>query len=164
VAAAGNTVTRGTAVAACGGVAKDISDLVIKLEDDGYIPNAGIARTGLRGMIRGLGAAQTNLVSAALGSQLGVGLVRRRHQLPMRGLWPTAVSTVEGSSGLHPTRIGVRSDFTLITEGHHRRRERDHLARFDSVRDSCAVAFRSVEDPRNDQLRPPVKRTLPLRP
>src|SRR5262245_34247330 len=42
-AAAGNTVTRGTATAADGGVAKDISDLIVKLEDDGYIPNAGIS-------------------------------------------------------------------------------------------------------------------------
>src|SRR5580765_4352700 len=42
---AGNSIVRGTAVAADGGIAKDISDLILKLEDDGYVPTAGIART-----------------------------------------------------------------------------------------------------------------------
>jgi len=120
-AAAGNTVTRGTATAADGGVAKDISDLIIKLEDDGYIPNGGIARTGLRGLIRGLGAAQDALVSAALGSQLSVNdWYGVDMTYPMRGLWPTAVSTTEAIVGdFSQLVIGVRSDFTykLITEG-----------------------------------------------
>jgi hypothetical protein len=120
-AAAGNTVTRGTAAAVDGGVAKDVADLILKLEDDGYLPSAGIARTGLRGMIRGLGAAQAATVSASLGSQLtvndwyGVDIT-----YPMRGLWPTAVSTVEAIIGdFTQLVVGVRSDFTykLITEG-----------------------------------------------
>jgi HK97 family phage major capsid protein len=38
--AAGNSVVRGTAAAVDGGVAKDISDLIVKLEDDGIIPTA----------------------------------------------------------------------------------------------------------------------------
>src|SRR5262245_48014268 len=88
---AGNSVVRGTATAADGGVAKDISDLIVKMEDDGYIPNGGIARTGLRGLIRGLGAAQTQVVSAALGSQLSVNdWYGVDISYPMRGLWPTA--------------------------------------------------------------------------
>lgn len=118
---AGNSVVRGTAIAADGGVAKDISDLIIKLEDDGYVPSGGISRTGLRGLIRGLGAAQTQTVSAALGAQLstndwyGVNIT-----YPMRGLWPTAVSTVEAIIGdFSQLVVGVRQDFTykLITEG-----------------------------------------------
>jgi hypothetical protein len=120
-AAAGNSIVRGTAIAADGGVAKDISDLIVKMEDDGYIPTGGIARTGLRGLIRGLGAAQAQSVSAALGSQISVsdwyGVDMR---YPMRGLWPTAVSTVEAIVGdFSQLVIGVRQDFTykLITEG-----------------------------------------------
>jgi HK97 family phage major capsid protein len=119
--AAGNNIVRGTATAADGGLAKDLSDLVGKLEDDGYVPDGGIARTGLRGMIRGLGAAQTQVVSAALPGSVtpdnwwGVPI-----QYPMRGLWPTGVSTVEAIIGdFTQLVIGVRRDFTykLITEG-----------------------------------------------
>jgi hypothetical protein len=119
--AAGNSIVRGTAVAADGGVAKDISDLIVKLEDDGYIPTGGIARPGLRGYIRGLGAAQAAVVSNAYGTGLttddwyGVNIT-----YPMRGLWPTAISTVEAIIGdFSQLVIGVRSDFTykLITEG-----------------------------------------------
>jgi hypothetical protein len=118
---AGNSVVRGTAAAVDGGVAKDISDLIVKLEDDGIIPTSGIARTGLRGLIRGLGAAQEASVSNALGDQLsvsdwyGVNLT-----YPMRGLWPTAVSTVEALIGdFSQLVVGVRRDFDykLITEG-----------------------------------------------
>ena len=120
-AAAGNTITQGTATAADGGVAKDISDLIVKLEDDGYIPNSGIARPGLRGAIRGLGAAQTNVVSAALGGQLSVSdWYGVNISYPMRGLWPTAVSTVQAIVGdFSQLVVGVRQDFTykLITEG-----------------------------------------------
>jgi hypothetical protein len=118
---AGNSVIRGTATAAAGAEAKDISDLIVKLEDDGYIPNAGIARPGLRGLVRGLGAAQTQTVSNALGTQLSVNdWYGVNISYPMRGLWPTAVSTVEAIIGdFSQLVIGVRSDFTykLITEG-----------------------------------------------
>jgi HK97 family phage major capsid protein len=119
--AAGNNVVRGTATAANGGVAADIAALVGLLEDDGYVPTGGIARTGLRGLLRGLSAAQTQTVSAALGSDLtpdnwfGVNML-----YPMRGLWPTAVSTVEAIIGdFSQLVVGVRRDFTykLITEG-----------------------------------------------
>jgi HK97 family phage major capsid protein len=120
-AAAGNTITRGTGTAAEGGVAKDLSDLIGKLEDDGYVADGAIARTGLRGMIRGLGAAQTQLVSAALPGEItadnwwGVPVT-----YPMRGLWPTGVSTVEAIVGdFTQLVVGVRRDFSykLITEG-----------------------------------------------
>jgi capsid protein len=119
--AAGNSVVRGTATAANGGVAGDIAALVGLLEDDGYVPTAGIARTGLRGLLRTAGAAQVQSISAALGSDLnpnnwfGVDM-----RYPMRGLWPTAVSTVEAIIGdFSQLVVGVRRDFTykLITEG-----------------------------------------------
>jgi len=118
---AGNSVVRGTAAAVDGGVVKDIGDLITKVELDGYIPNAGIAETNLRGLIRGLGAAQTQVVSAALGGSVSVNdWYGVDVSYPMRGLWPTAVSTVEAIIGdFSQLVIGVRHDFTykLITEG-----------------------------------------------
>jgi HK97 family phage major capsid protein len=120
-AAAGNSVVRGTAAAVDGGVAKDLSDLITTLESDGYVATGGIAETTLRGLIRGLGAAQTQAVSAALGSQVTVGeFYGVPIEYPMRGLWPTAVSTVEAIVGdFTQLVVGVRRDFTykLITEG-----------------------------------------------
>jgi HK97 family phage major capsid protein len=121
---AGNTVVRGTATAANGGLAKDISDLIALMEAEGESPNAGIARIGLKGIIRGLSAQQVTAVSAAMGAG-GAFSINDWWGVPvsydfLRGLWPTAVSTVEAIIGdFTKVVVGVRRDFTykLITEG-----------------------------------------------
>ncbi|RPH36345.1 MAG: phage major capsid protein [Chloroflexi bacterium] len=108
--AAGNTVTRGTATAANGGVATDLSNLLATLEADGYDPDRAIARTTIKGVLRN--ARDTTGVrnqevdqNQAWGSSIAY---------PMRGLWPTASGSPEFIS-FDSTRflVGIRSDISF---------------------------------------------------
>jgi hypothetical protein len=116
--AAGNEVVRGSAAADEGGFAADVSDLLGLVEDDGYDPTGGIARTGLRGMIRRLGLVPAQLRGGGdLTADDWFGISMR---YPMRGLWPTAVSTTEAVIGdFSNLVVGVRRDFSykLLDQG-----------------------------------------------
>jgi len=109
-AAAGNSVVRGTASAATGGVATDVSNLLSTLEADGYDPDRVIARTTLKGIFRNARDAQ-GVRNAEVDQNSVWGSAVR---YPMRGLWPTAVSSPEMFC-LDSQRfvVGVRSDISL---------------------------------------------------
>ena len=118
MAGAANQAVQGTATAAQGGIAKDVSDLIGKLEAQGYYPDKGIASAVLRGQFRGLSALPQDQQSGAnvsVSDWYGVDI-----SYPMRGLWPTAVSTPRAIIGdFSQMVVGVRSDFRykIATEG-----------------------------------------------
>ena len=115
--AAGNTVQAGTADADGGGLAAVISDLVETLEDDGYVPDGGIAQTGLRGAVRRMSAAPLlNRPGAVLTPDDWYGVPIT---YPMRGLWPTTAHAPKAIIGDFTNLVvGVRRDFTykMLTE------------------------------------------------
>jgi HK97 family phage major capsid protein len=115
--AAGNGVTRGTNNAAAGGVFGDLSDLVGKLEADGYMPSGTIANTTLRGRIRQTRATDGQKLD---GDQITPdSLYGSPIQYPMRGQWPTGLSAAELVTGDWDNLVvGVRQDFTykVLTE------------------------------------------------
>ena len=116
-AAAGNTVTAGTASADDGGLAADISDLLTTLDDDGYMADGGIAKTSLRGAVRRESAAPLlNRPGAVLTPDDWYGVPVT---YPMRGLWGAAAGTPEAIVGDFTNLVvGVRRDFTykMLTE------------------------------------------------
>jgi HK97 family phage major capsid protein len=108
---AGNVVARGTNAAAAGGLHGDLSDLVGKLEADGYSPNGAVGNVTLKGRLRQVRATtgETIPLSADLPSPI--------YGLP--GLWPTGVNAAELLVGDFSNLIvGVRQDMTykLLTE------------------------------------------------
>lgn len=115
---AGNEVTVGTAAAADGGLAKDISDLIADLEADGYIPNGAVAKTSLRSAVRALAAIPAlNRPGEVItpddwwGSTVAY---------PMRGLWSSGSGSPQAIIGdFSNLVIGVRKDFTykVLSEG-----------------------------------------------
>lgn len=115
--AAGNTVVAGTADATDGGLAADISDLIATLENDGFMPDGGIAKTTLRGVVRRLSAMPINERPGQLltaDDWYGVPIT-----YPMRGLWPAAAHSPEAIVGDFTNLVvGVRRDFTykMLTE------------------------------------------------
>jgi hypothetical protein len=117
-AAAGNSLVRGTATAEEGGVARDISNLIGKVEEDGYSPDGGIARTTLRGLVRNLQTIpEASRPAGAVTTDDWFGANMR---YPMRGLWPTAASSTEAIVGdFDQLVVGVRRDFDyrILTEG-----------------------------------------------
>jgi HK97 family phage major capsid protein len=109
---AGNVVARGTNNAAAGGLHGDISDLVGKLEADGYAPNGAVGNITLRGRLRQVRATTGETMV------LPADLPEIRYALP--GLWPTGLNAAELIAGDFSNLIvGVRQDMTykLITEG-----------------------------------------------
>lgn len=107
--AAGNTVTRGTAAAAAGGVAGDISNLFATVESDGYDVSGIIANRLYRGVLRNIRNTQGDrLAEVTSNSAYEVAI-----SYPMRGLWPTASGQVDMVVGDFAEGIlAVRSDFT----------------------------------------------------
>ncbi len=110
--AAGNVVARGTNTAANGGIHGDLSDLVGKLEVDGYTPNGGIGNVTFRGRLRQVRDTTGNTIT------LDPTIPDIRYALP--GLWPTGLNAAELLIGDWSNLIvGVRQDMTykLLTEG-----------------------------------------------
>ena len=109
---AGNVVARGTNNAAAGGIHGDISDVVGKLEADGYVPNGAVGNVTLKGRLR-----QTR---ATTGEQIAWPADVPQPSYGLPGLWPTGVNAAELLVGdFTKLVVGVRQDMTykLITEG-----------------------------------------------
>lgn len=111
-ATAGNTVNRGTATTAQGGLAGDLSAAFAKVEQDGYDVNGFIANTTYRGLLRDVRDTQGRQLLDANGNVYG-----QQITYPMRGQWPAVTTTgqrnVEGILGDFSQGIlGIRQDFT----------------------------------------------------
>jgi HK97 family phage major capsid protein len=114
--AAGNVAVAGTNTPAQGGVVGDMSDLMTAVEKDGYDVSAFIASRVLRGALR--------QARGTTGEQLAEGNGTDAEQAatqvygvpityPMRGMWPTAVSTARVIGGdFSRGMLGVRQDLT----------------------------------------------------
>jgi len=110
--AAGNVVARGTNAGTAGGIHGDLSDLVGKLEADGYAPNGGVGNITLRGRLRQVRDTTGQTIT------LAADLPNIMYALP--GLWPSGLNAAELLIGDWTNLIvGVRQDMTykLITEG-----------------------------------------------
>lgn len=107
--AAGNTVARGTASQAEGGVAEDLNRLFAAIEADGFDVNGLVGQRTFRSILRGARDANgQRLLDISNESVEGVGL---RYAMP--GLWPTGTGSAELLAGdFTQGIIGVRSDFT----------------------------------------------------
>ena len=107
--AAAHTVTRGTATAAQGGIAGDISNAMALVEADGFDVNGIAGNRSYRGMLRNLRDTQGVLLSeVSPTSAYGINIT-----YPMRGLWPTGAGAAELVVGDWMNAIlGVRQDFT----------------------------------------------------
>lgn len=114
--AAGNTVTRGTANAAAGGIAEDVNDLMAEVEEDGFDVNGFATARTFRRHLRGARATDgQKLLDVSLGTLEGEPI-----RYTARGLWPTASGGAEMIAGDWTQGIlGVRQDITwkLATEG-----------------------------------------------
>lgn len=112
--AAGNMVTRGTATAAQGAIAGDMSNLFATVEADGYVVDGLVAKGTYRGYLRNARDAQGNLLTevSAAGTIYGVPIV---YALP--GQWPTGATPpglyAEAVAGdFSQAILGVRQDIT----------------------------------------------------
>jgi HK97 family phage major capsid protein len=107
--AASQTVTRGTATAAQGGLAGDISASFAQVESDGYDVSGIVANRSYRGLLRQVRSTQgEHLDEVNTTSAYGVDIT-----YPMRGLWPTGSGSAEFIDGDFSQGIlGVRQDFT----------------------------------------------------
>jgi HK97 family phage major capsid protein len=85
---AGNTVNRGTATQANGGLASDLSDAFATIEADGFDVNGIVANTRYKGLLRNVRATDGRQLLDDAGQVYGT-LVR----YPMRGLWPAVTTT-----------------------------------------------------------------------
>jgi len=108
--AAGNTVTQGTATAANGGLAGDISALFGTVEADGYDVNGMIANRTYRGTLRNVRNSQGDKLPEVTTDQAyGVPIT-----YPMRGLWPTGAGSVQSIAGdFNAGILGIRQDITF---------------------------------------------------
>jgi len=106
--AAGNVVARGTSTAAQGGLAGDVSKLFATVENDGYEVNGLIANTTYKGMLRDVRDVNGRPL---LDSQTGI--YGQQVQYPMRGLWPTGLSSAEVVAGdFQQAILATRQDIT----------------------------------------------------
>ena len=108
--AAGNVVARGTATAAQGGLADDISDVFTTVEADGFDVNGVVATRAYRGRLRSEVRETTGARLTEVGPTEAFGVTIR---YPMRGLWPTGLSAAELIAGdFSQAILGVRQDIT----------------------------------------------------
>lgn len=110
--AAGNVVARGTNNAAAGGIYGDLSDVVAKVEEDGFVPNGAVGNVTLKGRLR--------QVRATTGEQIAFPADIPQPSYGLPGLWPTGTNAAELLVGdWNQLVVGVRQDMTykLITEG-----------------------------------------------
>lgn len=108
--AAGNVVARGTASAANGGIAGDISSLFATIEADGFDVNGVAAVRSYRGSLRNARDTQGRRLEELSPDQVyGEDVI-----YPMRGLWPTGLSAAEMVAGDYTNGIlGIRRDITM---------------------------------------------------
>lgn len=109
--AAGNVVARGTNNAAAGGLIGDLSDVVGKLEADGYVPNGAVGNITLKSRLRQI--RDTTGQTIALPADLSM------PRYDLAGLWPTGLNAAELIVGdWSKLVVGVRQDMTykLLTE------------------------------------------------
>lgn len=111
-AAAGNTVDRGTNLAATGGLAGDISDVFATVEADGYSVTGVVTQRSYLGRFRQVrSTAGERLLDVDLNNQLVEGA---KYQIAMDGLWPTGSNSAELFAGdFSNSIVGVRKDFTV---------------------------------------------------
>jgi HK97 family phage major capsid protein len=110
--AAGNEVFRGTNAAAAGGIHGDLSDLLGKLEADGYMATGAVGNVTLRARLR--------QVRDTTGQTIPLAVDMPEINYAMPGLWPTGLSAVELIVGdFNNLIIGVRQDMTwkLLDQG-----------------------------------------------
>lgn len=107
--AAGNVVARGANIAAEGGIAEDINEIMGTVEADGFDVNGFVAARTYRRYLRGARATDGQKLMDVAANQLeGVALT-----YAMPGLWPTGVNVAELFAGDFSQGIlGVRQDFT----------------------------------------------------
>lgn len=109
--AAGNMVARGTNAAAAGGIHGDLSDLLGKVEADGFVPNGAVGNITLKGRLR--------QVRATTGETILMPFDFPEPMYGLPGLWPTGVNAAELLVGdWTKLVVGVRQDMTykLLTE------------------------------------------------
>lgn len=110
-AAAGNTVDRGTNLAATGGLAGDISDVFATVEGDGFSVTGVVTQRSYLGRFRQVrSTAGERLLDVDLNGKLVEGAPYR---IAMDGLWPTGSNSAELFAGdFSNSIVGVRKDFT----------------------------------------------------
>jgi len=110
-AAAGNTVDRGTNLAATGGLAGDISDLMASVEGDGFAVTGIVTQRSYLGRFRQVRSTQgERLLDVDLNTQMVEGA---KYQISMDGLWPTGLNSAELFAGdFSNSIVAVRKDFT----------------------------------------------------
>jgi HK97 family phage major capsid protein len=114
-ATASNTVTHGTATQAQGGIAKDVSDVMAKVENDGYDVNGFVAVKAIKGALRS--ARDTTGQKLADVSPTKIEDIDVRY--PMAGQWATGSGAPEIIAGdFSQGIIGVRQDleWTLLDQ------------------------------------------------
>lgn len=110
-AAAGNTVDRGTNLAATGGLAGDISDVFATVEGDGFSVTGVVTQRSYLGRFRQVrSTAGERLLDVDLNGKMIEGAPYR---ISMDGLWPTGSNSAELFAGdFSNSIVGVRKDFT----------------------------------------------------
>jgi HK97 family phage major capsid protein len=105
-----NTVTRGTATQANGGISRDFSDLFATVEADGYDVNGVVGRTTLKALLRNARDTTGQLLADLNGRTIWGQPLR----FAMPGMWPTpATGAAEAIVGdWTQSVVGVRQDFT----------------------------------------------------
>jgi HK97 family phage major capsid protein len=109
IAAAGHSVTRGTANAAAGGIAEDINQVMGKVEDDGYDVNGFVTARNYRKRLRGArDTTGQKLLDVSTNEIEGEPV-----KYALRGQWPTGSGSPELFAGdWNESIIGLRQDFT----------------------------------------------------
>lgn len=107
--AAGNVATIGAATQANGGIARDVSDLMDTVENDGYMVNGWTLPLMMRGRFRrARDTTGQKLADVSTTEVDGTPIT-----YAMDGMWPTGVGTVGGIAGDYSQGvIGVRQDIT----------------------------------------------------
>lgn len=106
---AGHVRARGTAAAAIGGIAEDISATIAFVEEDGFDPNGIVATRTVRARMRAArDTTGQQLPEVTATEAWGTGIT-----YPMRGLWPTGLSAAELIVGdFAEGIIGIRQDIS----------------------------------------------------
>ncbi len=114
-AAAGNSVTEGTATAAAGGFYGDVDSTIAAVETDGFDVSGWAASTGFRARLRAARSTTGERLDAGRTSPALDALDGYPIIYPMRGLWPTGAGTgVRAFAGdWGQFVVGIRQDITL---------------------------------------------------